>query len=150
MLLNSVGAAHKEHAAYVRKLISSLSEDVALFKKVYKYTFLAGRERDQKALSLENALIYWGMLFTGPGLPWKTSQNNWLDLWKEFLSEKWTRSVNKDMWNMALEFALKSLEDESLSFWNEDGAWPSVIDEFVCWCRHKGIGNPEDMELDHD
>ena len=79
---------------------------------------------------------------------WKTANHDWLELWKTFLNEKWTRSVNKDMWNMTLEFALKTLSDESLSFWNEDGAWPSVIDDFVEWCKEKGIGKAESMDVD--
>ena len=140
--------SHHEHAACVRRLVLRLSSDVALFKRVYKYTFVAGRERDQKALSLENAMVYWGMLFSTPGMLWKSKNYNWLDLWTTFLNEKWTRSVNRDMWNMALEFALKSMDDETLSFWNEDGAWPSVIDDFVEWCRQKGIGKAESMDVD--
>lgn len=43
--------------------------------------------------------------------------------------------MNKDMWNQTLEFAIQSVRDESLSFWNEDGAWPSVIDDFVTWLK---------------
>lgn len=109
---------------------------------------MAGREGDQKSLSLENALIYWGMLFSPPGMAWKTENHDWLDLWKTFLNEKWTRSVNKDMWNMVLEFAVKTLADDSLSFWSEDGAWPSVIDDFVEWCLKKGIGKSETMDVD--
>ena len=95
-------------------------------------------------------MIYWGMLFSPPGMEWKTPNHDWLDLWKTFLGEKWTRSVNKDMWNMTLEFALKSMSDESLSFWSEDGAWPSVIDDFVAWCKQKGIGKTESMDVDQD
>ncbi|GJN71739.1 defective in cullin neddylation protein 1 [Purpureocillium lilacinum] len=145
-----VGATHQEHAAHIRKLKSSLSTDTALFKKVYRYTFVAGRERDQKALSLENAMIYWSILFSPPGMSWETANHDWLELWKSFLNEKWTRSVNKDMWNMTLEFALKAMADETLSFWNEDGAWPSVIDDFVEWCRVKGITKSESMDVDAD
>jgi DCN1-like protein 1/2 len=81
-------------------------------------------------------------------MTWRTAHHNWLDLWTTFLKETWTRSVNKDMWNMSLEFAVKSMEDETLSFWNEDGAWPSVIDDFVAWCRGKGIGEAETMDVD--
>jgi DCN1-like protein 1/2 len=142
------GSSHPEHAAYIKQSVANLSTDTSLFRKVYKYTFVTGREGDQKSLSLDNALVFWGMLFTAPGLEWKTPNHDWLSLWKEFLGEKWTRSVNKDMWNMTLEFALKSLSDESLSFWNEDGAWPSVIDDFVAWCRQKGIAKAESMDVD--
>ncbi|RDA82687.1 hypothetical protein CP532_6344 [Ophiocordyceps camponoti-leonardi (nom. inval.)] len=142
------GAAYQEHTAHVRRLTSSLSSDLALFKRVYRYTFVVGRDQDQKALSLENALIYWGMLFAPPGREWKTKNHDWFELWKHFLEEKWTRSVNKDMWNMTLEFALKSTADESLSFWNEDGAWPSVIDDFVIWSREKVAGKSEPMDME--
>ena len=143
-----VGATHQEHSNHLARKCSFLQRDTAHFKKVYKYVFVAGRERDQKALSLENALIYWQMLFSPPGLEWKTQHHDWLELWKSFLNEKWTRSVNRDMWNMTLEFALKTLSDETLSFWGEDGAWPSVIDDFVEWCRGQGIGKSDRMEVD--
>lgn len=81
-------------------------------------------------------------------MAWVSENYNWLELWTQFLNEKWTRSVSKDMWNMALEFGLKAMDDESLSFWNEDGAWPGVIDDFVEWCRGRGIGKEEAMEVD--
>ncbi|KOS21000.1 Defective in cullin neddylation protein 1 [Escovopsis weberi] len=121
---------------------------MALFRKVYRYAFVAGREGDQKALSLENALVYWGMLFSAPGMPWKGKDHDWLAMWQKFLKETWTRSVNKDMWNMTLQFAVKSMEDETLSFWNEDGAWPSVIDDFVAWCHDNGVKKAESMDTD--
>ncbi|KND90877.1 Defective in cullin neddylation protein 1 [Tolypocladium ophioglossoides CBS 100239] len=146
--VTGVGATHQEHAAHIRRLISSLSIDSALFKRVYRHAFVAGREGDQKSLALDNAMIYWGMLFTSPGMAWKTKHHDWLELWQTFLNEKWTRSVNKDMWNMTLEFALKAKSDETLSFWSENGAWPSVIDDFVEWCREQGIGKSESMDLD--
>ncbi|KAM0280224.1 hypothetical protein ACHAQH_004182 [Verticillium albo-atrum] len=143
-----VQATNKDHAKHIKSLVKKLSTDQALFKKVYRHTFLAAKEEDQKAISLEYAQIYWETLFAPPGWQWASQNHNWLELWNSFLAAKWTRSVNKDMWNMTLEFAYKSLEDETLSFWNEDGAWPSVIDEFVAWCREeKGI-KPETMDTD--
>ncbi|PKS13345.1 hypothetical protein jhhlp_000116 [Lomentospora prolificans] len=138
-------------AAHIQSLVSSLSHNPAYFKQVYRYAFVVGKEADQRALSLENALVFWPMLFTSPGMEWKTASYDWLDLWTSFLKEKWTRSVNRDMWNMTLEFALRTMSDETLSFWSEDGAWPSVIDDFVAWCRDtrgigKGKGN-DSMEI---
>jgi DCN1-like protein 1/2 len=120
---------------------------------VYRYAFVVGKEPDQKALGLENALTYWEMLFSPPGLDWRTASYNWLELWTKFLRENWTRSVNKDMWNQALEFATRTLADETLSFWSENAAWPSVIDDFVVWCNKRGIGRVEEeaavMEVDY-
>ncbi|EJP67271.1 defective in cullin neddylation protein [Beauveria bassiana ARSEF 2860] len=145
---SDVNASQKDHAKYVRKLVKTLPTDVALFKRVYKHTFVAGREKDQKSLSLENALVYWDMLFAPPGMQWKSEHRDWLPLWKEYLNEKWHHSVNRDMWNMTLEFAFKSMEDDSLSFWDENGAWPGAIDDFVAWCKAKGMSKSEQMEVD--
>jgi DCN1-like protein 1/2 len=127
--------------------VKSLATDRSLFRKVYRHTFVVGKEDGQKALPLENALVFWGILFGKPGLEWETASHDWLELWTEFLNDKWTRSVNRDMWNQTLEFALRTLDDETLSFWSEDGAWPGVIDEFVAWCGEKGIGRAKEVEM---
>lgn len=126
--------AQKNH---VRRLINQLSTDPALFKKVYRHSFIAGKEASQKSIPLEHALVYWQLLFAPPGRPWKSASRDWAKLWEDFLTEKWTRSVNKDMWNMTLEFANKSIEDEALSFYSEEDSWPAVVDEFVAWHRKR-------------
>ncbi len=136
------------HIQCIRKRVAQLSSDSAYFKRVYRYTFVVGKEADQRALGLDNAIEFWRALFSDPGRPWVTASYDWLDLWTAFLAQKWTRSVNRDMWNMTLEFANKTLDDESLAFWTEDGAWPGVIDDFVAWCKAKGVGQKEIMDTD--
>ncbi|KAI1393185.1 DUF298-domain-containing protein [Hypoxylon trugodes] len=131
----SIGA-QKQQFKY---LVDLLSKDRDLFRKVYRHAFVVGKDAEQRALSLENSILYWEMLFKEPGLPWvgKVAGVDWLSEWIAFLRENWTRSVSRDMWNQTLEFAVKSIEDESLNFWTEDGAWPGVIDSFVAWYRRK-------------
>ncbi|KAI1827397.1 DUF298-domain-containing protein [Xylaria intraflava] len=126
-------------AAYLKNLAISLTKDRDLFRKVYRCAFVAGKEGEQRALSLDMAIIYWDILFEKPGQRWigTTTKINWLNEWKTFLRETWKRSVNRDMWNQTLEFAFKSTDDGSLGFWSEDGAWPGVIDEFVTWYKGK-------------
>lgn len=121
---------------------------MALFKRVYRYTFVCTKEKGQKALPLENALVYWELLFNAPGVPWVTPSTNWIKLWSEFLTANWTKSVNRDMWNQTFEFMAKTLQDETLGFWNEDGAWPGVIDDFVAYAKQKRGDLPESMETD--
>ncbi len=87
------------------------------------------------------------MLFCAPGVEWRTAQTNWLELWIEYIEKNWTKTVSKDMWNQTAEFALKSINDEELSFYSEEGAWPSVIDEFVAWAKEKR-GTGDKMETD--
>jgi len=134
----------KQHVASHTK---RLQTDPALFKRLYRFTFGFAKEGSQKALSLETAIVYWQVLFTPPGLSIQSAGTNWLDEWVAFLQKKWTKSVNKDMWNMTLEFFMKALADDSLSFWSEDGAWPGVIDEFVAHMKEKRE-NSEKMEVD--
>jgi DCN1-like protein 1/2 len=131
---------------YIAGQIEKLSTDTALFKRVYKYTFICAKEKGAKALPLDNALVYWELLFTSPGKTLTTKSTNWAALWLEFLKAKWTKSVNKDMWNQTLEFFLKVLQDEDLTFWSEDGAWPGVIDDFVAYAKGKRGGTA--METD--
>ena len=69
-------------------------------------------------------------------------------MWLSYLKEKWTKSVNKDMWNQTLEFYKKVVADETLAFWSEDGAWPGVIDDFVAYAKVKRGVVPETMETD--
>lgn len=125
-----------------------MKSDLALFKRVYKHTFICAKDKGQKALALENALVYWDLLFSPPGKSWVTRSTNWAALWAEFLNAKWTKSVNKDMWNQTFVFFEKTMEDESLSFWSEDGAWPGVIDEFVAYAKEKRGDVPDTMETD--
>ena len=134
--------------AHVANQVSLLSSDTALFKRVYRHAFICSKEKGQKALPLDNALVYWELLFTPPGKQWTTVSTEWLALWTEFLKAKWTKSVNKDMWNQLFEFYLKSIEDEALSFWSEDGAWPGVIDDFVAYAKEKRGDVLESMETD--
>jgi len=133
---------------WIKDQVASLSKDQALFKRVYRHAFICCKEKGQKALDLENAIVYWQLLFSPPGMTWVTGETNWLDLWIEFLQAKWTKTVNKDMWNMTYEFYVKSLQDESLDFWSEDGAWPGVIDDFVAWVEEKRHDSLEMMATD--
>jgi DCN1-like protein 1/2 len=133
---------------YVAGQVKLMKTDMVLFKRVYRHTFICSKEKGQKALALENALVYWEMLFGPSGKPWVTASTNWTELWLEFLNAKWTKSVNKDMWNQTFEFFQKTLQDETLSFWSEDGAWPGVIDEFVAYAKEKRGDLPESMETD--
>lgn len=101
-----------------------------------------------RALPLEHALIYWELVFSPPGPKWITATTDWTSLWIQFLQVTWTKSVNKDMWNQTFEFFHKTLDDEKMSFWSEDGAWPGVIDEFVAYVKEKRGDVPEAMETD--
>ena len=120
------------------------------FKRVYKQTFLIARLPGQKILPLETALEYWRLLFTGPSLSWSTANTPWLTYWLDYLETRWKKSVSRDMWDQTGVFAMKSLDDESMSWWSEDGAWPGVLDEFVVYVREKRGGSADKVVSEMD
>jgi len=120
---------------------------------VYKHTFIIARTGNARGLPGEDAITYWRLLFTPPGLAWTTPNSPWLDWWAEFVEHKHRRTVTKDMWDQTLPLLEKTLEDETMSWWSEDAAWPSVIDEFVDFVKTEKRGETanaaEGMEVEY-
>ncbi|KAF1938968.1 DUF298-domain-containing protein [Clathrospora elynae] len=135
--------------AYIKNLKREMPGDKELFTRVYKYTFSIAKIPDSKGVALDAAIVYWGLLFSGPlsAVKWTSSNTPWLEWWTEFLNSSWKRSVNKDMWNETLKFAQLTLTDESLGFWNEESSWPSVIDDFVDWVKNEKRGGDKQAEV---
>ncbi|KAK3166727.1 hypothetical protein OEA41_009852 [Lepraria neglecta] len=125
----------------------SLSQTPDFFKRVYRSTFLLARLPGQKVLPLDTAIEYWRLLFTAPSLSWTTPSTPWLAWWIEYLEGNWKKSISKDMWDQTVIFVQKSLVDESMNWWNEDGAWPGVLDEFVMYVRQKRGGVETEMDI---
>jgi DCN1-like protein 1/2 len=55
--------------------------------------------------------------------------------WMEFLKEKQTKAISKDVWQQLWEFMATYPRD--LSNYDELAAWPLIFDEFAEWCRTK-------------
>ena len=145
--LANADSISKQQAAVVH-LRHQIPLDRDLFRRVYRYTFQLARTPGQKAVALDAALEYWRLLFSGPhGVAWNTPTTPWLDWWLDFLQQRWKKSVNRDMWNMTYEFHRKSLEAEDMSWWDEEGAWPGVLDDFVAYVSERR-GREGKMELE--
>lgn len=146
---NSCDTLDKQ-AAYINSLKSDLPKNKEAFAKVYNYTFQLAKTAGQKAVPLETASAYWELLFTSPlsAVKWSSGSTPWTAWWIEFLNSQWKRSINKDVWNQTLKFAVLTLEDEAMSFWSEEASWPSVIDDFVEWVKNEKRGGTADaMEV---
>lgn len=145
--------SQSQQKKHIATLLDKLKSDPAYFKKVYRHAFIAGKEEQQKALTVDYALVYWKMLFSPTGRPWVSPKHDWLPLWELFIKTEWTRSVNKDMWNQIYEFATKTMADEELEFYSDQDAWPGVIDDFVTFYRklHPKPPKPKDEDkMDED
>lgn len=129
-------------AGFRQKLISTPD----FFKKVYKYTFKLALTPGQRSLPLDTAIDYWRLLLSPPSSAWSSPQIPWLDWWITYLEERWRKGVNKDMWEQTAVFMTKSLEDPTMSWWSEDGAWPGVLDDFVIFVKERREGTSMDIE----
>ncbi|KAL9086485.1 MAG: hypothetical protein Q9165_007101 [Trypethelium subeluteriae] len=122
-----------------------------LFHAIYKHTFTIARaSTSQKVVPLDAALINWRTLFSSPSIDWRTPSTPWLDYWCEFLEARWKKSVNRDMWEQTYQFFEQTVQDESMDWYSEEGAWPSVIDEFVAFVREEkrgGEGHAGEMDV---
>lgn len=97
------------------------------FKSLYQFTFSYAKNLQQKSLDLELAIAYWRILMT--------NRFKFLNLWIDFLQETHKRAITRDTWNLLLDFSV--MIDDNMSNYDEEGAWPVLIDEFVDYSRKK-------------
>lgn len=134
---------------HVASLLRTLPSDPAHFARVYKHTFAIARPPSARTLPLDMAVEYWKVLFASPSSPtqWTARAGGgvpWLEHWTAFLTTRWNKAVNRDVWDQTLKFAQRCVADPSLAWWSEESAWPGVVDEFVEWLRaEKGVGRRE-------
>ncbi|KAK2170512.1 hypothetical protein LSH36_2g00015 [Paralvinella palmiformis] len=118
--------------------LRSLLDDPAIFKSIYRYAFDFAKEKDQRSLDMETAKAMLALLL---GRNWSL-----FGIFNQFLEQSHYKVINKDQWYNVLEFT--RLIKPDLSNYDEDGAWPVLLDEFVEWYRdQKGITALSDQVL---
>ncbi|KAM3583039.1 hypothetical protein VKS41_004794 [Umbelopsis sp. WA50703] len=103
-------------------------QDPVQFKELYRYTFGYVKNKDQKCMDVDIAVIMWKLLLG--------SQSPQVDPFIAFLNERQpVKVINRDQWQSFLEFATTVSED--FHDYDEMSAWPVLFDEFVEWKREQ-------------
>uniref|UniRef100_A0A673FUQ4 DCN1-like protein n=1 Tax=Sinocyclocheilus rhinocerous TaxID=307959 RepID=A0A673FUQ4_9TELE len=97
--------------------------DPVIFKSIYRYAFDFARDKDQRSLDMDTAKSMLALLL---GRTWPL-----FPVFNQFLEQSKYKVMNKDQWYNVLEFSRTVNTD--LSNYDEDGAWPVMLDEFVEW-----------------
>lgn len=105
--------------------LRSLLDDPVQFKNIYRYAFDFARDKDQRSMDIDTAKAMLALLL---GRQWPLFSSFHL-----FLDQSKYKVINKDQWCNVLEFSRTILPD--LSNYDEDGAWPVLLDEFVEWFK---------------
>ncbi|GAA6044281.1 hypothetical protein JCM8097_002110 [Rhodosporidiobolus ruineniae] len=126
------GDTLESQRAHITTLRNQLT-DADTFRRVYNFAFEYAKAEGQKSMQFEIAQELWKLLV--PLDPASSFPANHLSWWVQFLEEKGSRAVSKDTWNLFLDF-VRSI-DPAFREYDEEAAWPSLIDDFVVFARER-------------
>ncbi|KAH9857614.1 DUF298-domain-containing protein, partial [Lenzites betulinus] len=107
-----------------RKYYAYAASTDKAFSELYTFCFNLAKPPSGRNIDIDTASAFWTVL-VAPKYPIMH------DILK-FIAEKGTyKGVNKDLWHMTLEFCRTVQPD--LSNYDPDGAWPTMLDDFVSW-----------------
>lgn len=109
-------------------------ENETTFKNFYMYVFGFSCDEGQRSLPLETAIELWKLLII--------NRFKHIGVWCEFLQTV-TVGISRDTWEYFYEWC--KLVGSGLSHHDEEGAWPSIVDDFMEWVKENPVKTSELM-----
>jgi len=128
-----VGGLQKLNVDTIPKLKAQLPsmrlqlEDANQFRDIYRFAFTFTKEPDQKILDMSMGISLLELIMAG-----KPHAKRFVQFLQEQSSYK---ALNMDQWMNFLEFSRTIKED--FSNYDENSAWPVMIDEYAVWAQKK-------------
>ncbi|KAJ4475783.1 DUF298-domain-containing protein [Lentinula aciculospora] len=99
------------------------------YQRLYMFCFNLAKPEQSKNIDMETSAALWSVILS-PKYPVMQEV-------LEFISENESvyKATNKDLWTMMLEFCETVKPD--LQDYESDGAWPTLLDDFVEWKKAK-------------
>ena len=104
-------------------------KDARSFKELYLFVFGFSRDAGSRNIGLETAVGLWKLLL-------QQKYPMVMD-WVLFLETREKKhDISRDTWNMVLDF-FELTKTRGIADYQDDGAWPVIIDEFVEFMRSR-------------
>lgn len=103
-----------------------------------QFSFGFAKDPTQKSLALELAMGLWELLLPG--------YFPLLSHWLAFVKTHCRNSISKDVWMQVLDFGAQIRPD--LSNFDENGAWPVLLDDFVTHMQSEFAARGVDVVLE--
>lgn len=120
-------ALHVDSLKKLKGTLSSIRAEITepeAFKEFYFFVFEFVKEDAATVLSNETAVAYWALLLPRWAL---------VEQWSRYIAEVYKKAITRDVWKQLLYFS--QLPPALPNYDAEEGAWPSVMDDFVEWSR---------------
>jgi DCN1-like protein 4/5 len=126
-------------AAYDTTRYDSYAADTRkAFSSFYTFCFALAKPESSRNIDMETACALWSVVLA-PQFSLIADVTEFINVTGSY------KGVNKDLWNMMLEFCRDTRKD--LSNFEADGAWPTVIDDFVRWKNAQTAVQPADASV---